>query len=391
MQQHIYITILSSLIIFSHNCNLKNTNSQKSLNSRTTDIASRQDSIEKIENSVYPIHIDKKKEYEEKKITRLQDIGKVEYIKLETNDNCLMRASYRLLGVFLTDKYIFISTGDNVLQFDKNGKFINSIGKKGSGPMEIVGFSDFFVDDEKKEIHILDGTTQNLKIFEYNGELKNTIYLDKYGDDIGLIDNNSIIYSNFLANNLPMVIQSTLIDGKISKEILPARTEKDATGLSTKFWDKFTKNYIYNNKIIYQNFINDTIYMIDKKSLIASPRYIQLPPNTGLDGNNSSPFVSFETDRYAYILICRRPPFNHNYFIDKKENKIYKGFIGDNNLGIPSTPINSNRDNIIVDLYDTDKLIDRLAKNKLRGTLKEIAETLDEEDNPVLMIATINF
>lgn len=390
MQHYTHIPILFLIIIFLGNCNLKNTDSDNN-NTKIANVVLRQDSIDKIENSIFPIYIDKNRDYEEKKFTFLQDIGKVEYVKLETNDSCLLRASYKLIRVHLTDQDIFLSTGDNVVRFDRKGKFINSIGKKGPGPLEIVSLFDFFIDETKQEVHILEGTTQYLKTYYFDGKFKNKIRTEISGTNIGAVNDSSIIYTNFSESNNPMAFHSSLNNGKITKQILPIRTIKNVTGLRRRFVDKFTNNLLYNNKVIYQNFINDTTYTIDRENLTASSRYIQLPPNTGLDGSNSIPFVVFETDRYAYIIICKNPPLNHNFIVDKKENKIYKGFVADADRNTAVKAINTNIDNVIVDLYDTFTLQDFLEKEYLNGKLKEIAETLGDDDNPILMIATIDF
>ena len=387
--KHYYYCIIVFIIIFLCNCK-KKTNVTIENNLENIKLTSRIDSINNIENNIFPIYIDKDKEYEKKRLT-IQEIGKVEYIKLETNDNCLISASFKLIGLYLTDKEIFLSTDNSILRFNKDGKFINSIGKRGQGPGEIKLLSDYIIDESKKEIYIWDGSTQNLKSYTYNGVLKNAIRLETYGENLGTICDSLIICTNYFGNNQPMAFLSSLNNGKTVKALLPSQTIKDETGLSMKFYNKYTENLLYNNKVIYQNFINDTIYTIDKKDFSVSLRYIQLPPNTGLDGKNSMPFVSFETDRYTYIIINKNPPLSHNFIIDKKENKIYRGFIGDTELRRSITPINTNKDNVIADLYDASTLTDYLSKNQLRGSLKEIAETLNDEDNPVLMIATIDF
>lgn len=385
--KYYYILIINCIFLL--NCN-KKTNALIENNSKNIKLTSRIDSINNIENNIFPIYIDKEKEYEKKRLT-IQEIGKVKYIKLETRDNCFISASFKLIGLYLTENDIFLCTDNSILRFNKEGKFINSIGKKGQGPGEIKVLSDFILNELKKEIYIWDGSTQYLKCYNYDGVLKNAIRLETYGEDLGAVCDSFIICTNYFGNNRPMAFLSSLNNGKTVKNLLTSRTSKDETGLSIKFYDKYTENLLYNNKVIYQNFINDTIYTIDKKDFNVSLRYIQLPPNTGLDGKNSMLFVSFETDRYAYILTNKKPPLNHNFIIDKKENKIYRGFIGDTELRHSIIPINTNIDNVIVDLYDSATLINFLSENRLRGSLKEIAETLNDEDNPVLMIATIDF
>lgn len=77
--------------------------------------------------------------------------------------------------------------------------------------------------------------------------------------------------------------------------------------------------------------------------------------------------------------------------VRKKLNVIYKGFIADADRGTAMKPINTNRDNVIADMYDVFSLKQLAEQNLLDGKLKEITETLDDEDNPVLMIATLDF
>lgn len=97
----------------------------------------RADSIAHIENTVFPIYIDKEKDYEVKRITLLQDIGKVEYIPLETKEECFLGASHSLLGIELISDNIFIATHGGVSRFDTSGKYLNNIGVIGPGPEEV--------------------------------------------------------------------------------------------------------------------------------------------------------------------------------------------------------------------------------------------------------------
>lgn len=378
------------IIVLVSGCSTK-TEKESISKTENKEVLSREDSINLQEKNIFPMFLDKNKNYEERRITLLQDIGKIEYIKLETTANSLLLGKNRLLGLYLTNENIFLSTGDNVLRFNKKGTFLNSIGKKGNGPGEISRVVDFLLDQENKEIIIWDGGTRKLITYDYEGNIKNSISLQEYCDDLGTICGNQILCTTYIPNSRPMAFTASLQNGEITNNLLHSYDFKDRTGLTIVFTDKWTQNILYNEKVIYQNFINDTIYSIDKKNLNVSPRYIQLPPNTGLDGENSLIFVTFETDRYANIIVSKRPPLSYTFVIDKKENKIYKGFFADLNTNKGVSPINTNIDNVIADLYESHELQNLLEKEYLSGELKQIAETLKEEDNPVLMLATINY
>lgn len=349
----------------------------------------RADSIAYIENTIFPIYIDKEKDYEVKRFTFLQDIGKVEYIPLETNEKCFLGASHSLLGIELISDNIFIGTHGGVIRFDMSGKYLNNIGVIGPGPEEVKLIGDFRVDRSNLCVYIIDVSRMNIQIYDFDGNYIKGVRYEAGGDSFDKIDDESILFANLFTSNAPSVFQVSLSNGDIIKEVLPAR--QFHSGIKVKFYDKFVDMLQYNNRLIYQGFTSDTIFTIDKTTLTASPRYIQLPPNTGEGDLNSNPFVFFETDRYAYLAVCRKPPLEYNYLIDKKENRIYKGFIADADRGTAMKPINTNRDNVIADMYDVFSLKQLNERNRLEGKLKEITETLDDEDNPILMIATIGF
>lgn len=380
------VIVIANIFFISCHSNSKKEIDEKSENLSTT---TYKDSLINKMNSYFPIYINKNKKYDNKGFIFLQDVGSVEYIKLETTDNCLLKGKRLLEGILLDNDNIFISTSDNVFRFDKNGKFINSIGKIGEGPNEFILLLDFKINKDLKEVLILDATSRKICIYDYDGNFKSSYSLKAYCSGFDIVDAGILLCSNNINNNRPTIFTTSTINGDILTEISPIRTKR--TGAKTVLMEYYTDNKYYNNQLIYNTFMMDTIYSVNKKTLIMSPRYIQLPVNNGIGESNSIPYLLFETDRYANILIYSDIPSNYTYIVDKKENKIYKGYFGDYEKGTAIIPINTNIDNVIVDMYDSFELQDRLSKNKLSGKLKEISQSLNDEDNPILMIATINF
>ena len=82
-----------------------------------------------------------------------------QYIPLETTDSCLIS---NLLNLQVTTDYMFMYNGktEEVLQFDRKGKFIRRVGRQGNGPGEYSMISELAVDDSNKE----------LSIFQYGGD-----------------------------------------------------------------------------------------------------------------------------------------------------------------------------------------------------------------------------
>ena len=92
----------------------------------------------------------------------------VELIPLETNKNCMIGQSVH--PVLMKDSFIFISAGSgrNFYVFDRNGKFLNSIGTIGKGPGEYLLASDVFLNQDKPTIFIAD--FRSILEYEFNGK-----------------------------------------------------------------------------------------------------------------------------------------------------------------------------------------------------------------------------
>ena len=94
-----------------------------------------------------------------------------ELIQLETNDNSLIKAIKR---VEVDGDYIFVSDINNALFcFQKeNGKFLNRIGRVGAGPEEYLSLADFYIDKQKKEVHVYDPHRTAILKYSYQGKFK---------------------------------------------------------------------------------------------------------------------------------------------------------------------------------------------------------------------------
>jgi hypothetical protein len=91
-------------------------------------------------------------------------------IELEVTDNSLIVQAYKTL---LCNDYIIIlnrlrSQRDEILLFDKGGKFIRRIGSMGQGPGEYTRISDLTVDTEKEQLYVV-ATNGRLICYDLNG------------------------------------------------------------------------------------------------------------------------------------------------------------------------------------------------------------------------------
>ena len=84
---------------------------------------------------------------------KLEDLfERVEVIPLETNDSCLIKEIGRVIE---TDSFIYLFDVNRVLNFNSDGSFVNSIGRRGRGPGEYIYVTDFDIDKSNGDISIL--------------------------------------------------------------------------------------------------------------------------------------------------------------------------------------------------------------------------------------------
>ena len=106
---------------------------------------------------------------EETPISMKEDVVSIQYIPLETTDSCLIS---NLLNLQVTTDYMFMYNGktEEVLQFDRKGKFIRRVGRQGNGPGEYSMISELAVDDSNKELFVFTKVDINFdyKSIEYN-------------------------------------------------------------------------------------------------------------------------------------------------------------------------------------------------------------------------------
>ncbi len=115
--------------------------------------------------------IDVGKVFSENKLIKLSDVvDKVKYIPLESNKECLIG---NVSKVFFSKNRIFVLDSwhsKTLFVFDKDGKYINKIGKVGRGPGEYMLPLDFEVDESRKKVFIMDLPMERLNEYNIKGD-----------------------------------------------------------------------------------------------------------------------------------------------------------------------------------------------------------------------------
>ena len=192
----------------------------------------------------------------------------VRYFPLETTDNCLLGNECSIIYAGNS-----IIAGDaqtrSFYRFDKNGKFMNKIGRQGQGPEEYAVGLLFFTDPDNQKLYVQD--FQDIICYGFNGKFLRRIPAPHLNMGTGAVDGQgSILYCDnnyFMRKDNPQ--QLFLIDENGKKlKIWKGYMEpgkKYGVNLSTR-----DVMYRYGGDIYFKPALENLIYKIDanrKKTL----------------------------------------------------------------------------------------------------------------------------
>jgi hypothetical protein len=145
-------------------------------------------------------------DFNQKQNVDVSDMLATDYVKLETNENCLINRSIRQIESF--DNKIFVLSGGescSLLVFDCSGKFITSIGKMGNGPGEYIVVTSFSIDRHRNIISVMDAaqkkiishSTENYEFISEYKTLNHTfICFEHLGNDKIVLNNTETSSDN---------------------------------------------------------------------------------------------------------------------------------------------------------------------------------------------------
>ena len=351
------------------------------------------------------------KSYPEKKLI-LQDFMDVEYIALETTDEFLTQGLVADIG-----KTIILVTNQNrdgtIFIFDRTGKGLRKINRMGRGPEEYTRAHSIILDDDNNEIFVHDYSLSKILVYDLNGIFKRSL---KYNSDDELLRYNSIhnydryhlicydaMGDRFEERPFCHVVISKQ-DGSIIRKIQLPHKEKKSTMIRIQEGEftyaafvPFQSMLSYKDQWILAQPSSDTIYRcLHDNSLVP---FVARTPS--IQSMNPEVFLypDLITDRYYFMTVSEKVGKIHNdnllpfpqtaLMYDRIEKAlcrytVYNGDFSNEEVSINSGPVN---DEIAAcQSLGADYLIEAYGKGQLKGKLREITATLDEKDNPVIML-----
>ena len=364
------------------------------------------------------ITVDVSKSYPKKELI-LQDLFDIEYVPLETTDEMLTEGHIQ----YISDNYmIFKNLGrmaGEIFIFDRQGKAVRKINRLGQSGEEYLNILGIDYDEQADELFVNSHYSDKVFVYDSEGNYKRSFdYLDGIlYNPIKILDTERLIayddYSEY--DKVPVKRDCYLIlsreDGRLLEKIhIPYEEKKDMDIVQKNLNGKQTRSWRIRNTLMLPLqddwLLNepsaDTIYTYSFAQGL-KPLIVRTPPVNEMDPEVFL-FPTIFTDRYVFMQAVERS-FNFgvdkdvprtNLIYDKTEQTAYEGEVI--NRDFEGTPVNLWFAHRVIMEFNDDEiafatrleapdLVEALNDGKLRGPLKEIASSLDEEDNPVILIA----
>ena len=205
--------------------------------------------------------IDAAAAYKEKKTLGISTIADdIEYIPLETTDDCLLDGS--LQNVVITTTDILVYDYNKGYRFNRSGKFLNSIGNKGQGPGEYVKSMNMQVDTINRFVYFVD--EERILKYNYEGKHIETIQTGINSSAFLLAEPGQLIieysYYQFAKPNERFCVYFFSEREKKAISRFASENKKDKiNGMILCDPDVYT----YDNEVYIRDFWSDTIYRMN--------------------------------------------------------------------------------------------------------------------------------
>jgi hypothetical protein len=320
-------------------------------------------------------------DFEKYKVIDLADTSGIKIVPLETTENSLLTSIQHV--EYLNDKMLVFAR--QVVAFDKNGKFLFNVGRKGQGPGEYSMLTNFFV--KNGQIFLFDEPTQRILTYDESGNYLSSTRLHFQRSNLSVIypiENQLFVAKNYYYRDETGCIPAVCILNEKYEKVQEIDNRCLTSRLITA--DNFCS---FDDHILYWEHFNDTIFsVVEQKKIV--PKYIvdfqeyKIPS----DVQKSNDYVglskyfeeSTETAKIAtYSTYIHEDSAHIRLIFVQKENPttFYVNYV------------RFNKESKKVELYrlldSRNKLMPKLFMQYRDGVITIEAHIIDSEDNPVLV------
>ena len=335
----------------------------------------------------------------------------------------------------------------NILVFDRSGKFLNKIGELGRGPGEYIGVDNIFLNHERSSIYV----TCFVFLYEYelNGKFIRSFRLPEVNESVSKISylgNDLFVASTFYNRESKLIHYIFDSNGEVVKYFPPLfHYDRKDVETETRLMSSIPP-FSIDRDVYVKDDANDTLYVIANLNL--QPTYVfDLGKYAHPSGKKNKkgqieimPVESrYATDLYAKISTVTgtpkylfyelrapsgvpRPTARPGFFMGMQSpndvivHGIYnratnvnilldtdqfhqKGLVNDINGGLSFFPKYYAGNGVVADIWQAEDMIEILTQKYFAGIkikdqeshqkLRDLLRKLDEEDNPVVVVAKL--
>ena len=326
----------------------------------------------------------------------LQDIMDVEYIALETTDEFIHQGNVMAVGKNLILVINNTDYGD-IFVYDRSGKALRKIDRRGQGSEEYTRISEIILDEENNEIFV--SSSKKIIVYDLYGNFKRSFYF-KESTYVNLLnyDKDNLIhdYNVYFADEGRTAEVFYIIskqDGSLVKELkIPFKKDKPLivykNDNTMSIFRLFSIIPSIDNFFI-MSFSSDTVFTCFPDNNM-TPFIVRTPSIQSMDPEVYL-IPSIITDQYYFMMCVKKDVGFPNRLImyDTQEKTIYQiNVLNDDYTDRKEILYTKKRNKEIALCHKMEafELIEANKQGKLKGKLKEIADGLGEDDNPVIML-----
>lgn len=210
-------------------------------------------------------------------------IERLEYIQLETTPECLIGRVDRIIPIkqafLLVDRW----KTKTVFIFDRAGKFIRKISRKGRGPQEYISLADVDYDTDAGQLVVLDSYGQKLLFYSLEGEFVKKIDLNGIFQRMAYIGSGKLaLYSDYnkvfnfeTKAGFPNIVLLDMNTGELKADLFFDKNI-NPKGIIISLSNNFSKFSDHASGLIMP--LNDTIYLLSDDGGIERRYFVDLGP-----------------------------------------------------------------------------------------------------------------
>jgi hypothetical protein len=260
-----------------------------------------------------------------------QVIDTIKFIPLETNDNNMIGSVSKIIKY--DDKYIIMDNkmAKKLYVFDKEGKFLYSIGRSGKGPGEYSRLMDFTVDEKEGCLYLIDDRIKIIKT-----KMDGTLIFEKkvpqeYNDIKDIIAHKGLI---FVSSAYGISNQKKYHIVQLDKNLDPIAWFLPYEYGFPGSWPYKNRLFVFDNSINYVSTFDNVIYIRSGDEFIERYKFNTEGNNVSLKNLTMESFADNKTGVYLFdgcvegddfiylpIFDSGKPRWG---FIDKKSDNFFQ-------------------------------------------------------------------